>query len=433
MKRFEPLSWLDIKHHYANQLSPTIVNAISAAAPPNDDTIYLARYDYGDIIYDNNTWYYPEKSQQKDIPQDLRYCPLPLGMVLNHGAEQFIPHPTQLRPLQVMTPGHWVGLQYNLPQLSSSVKTKTMAINHNMTITAGARSLCLLPSLNHQTCLKQLYHTYQCPKRELNHPSQQWYLFKHLYHRATMPWTCDIIWFPQQWLSHPPFQHILYHQGWQQSILPSQLLHLEQWLAQVLSQYLKLSPYLMATLKHLFAIAQGIYPGFRPQGNSEQLAPIYTLQQLLLNAYPLPYLPTLLAPSHVTATRPVYYSCHMPTLITPHRKAVSHRYMDFLRQMASILEKLSKDTLSPLPSTTADGRDPLPIKDWERGLFPIITAFHTYVDPLKVLKSSEMIPKEDNAFLEEQAQYSDLPFCVNSHFFKGCFRIEKHSGYASMK
>jgi hypothetical protein len=396
MKSFQLLPWEAVKEQYYNQL-PDIIDELDFCAPSRDAEVYLARYSYGDYIFHQHRWCYPSFFS-KEIPplKDLSYSALPLGCVLHHGAEQYLSYPQQTSPIKLYTPDKFIGLtealqsKRSLPQAFTSIPLE---------ITAGARTLFLLPSLDNEAGLHQLQQKYHWPIARAEFAAEQWFLFKEMAKASTSSWTCEVIWFPVAWLDYPPFRDFLYLQ--QNQSVNHHGLMIDLILNKHLNEMANVSPYLLATLRHLLHIALGSYPGVRPQANSELWAPTALIKELILDTHPLACLPTLLGPSMFEHNHPVYYSCHVPTITTPVPTNSIITSIKFSQQIMAIINRLDCQVID----------------------LPAITGFHSQQDPAGILLSSHRIHLDDKGFVTER---SEQPFAFidnHSKFFSSCFCV----------
>jgi hypothetical protein len=254
--------------------------------------------------------------------------------------------------------------------------------------------------------------------------SDHWQLFKHIANHANFNelWQNEILFFSEDWFKpHKKDAHwyefklYLFREGWlqsQQSIKKEQFgLFWQKYNTLIAKRRLQPPPYLSDTLKHLLLVSSSEAPAIQPIHNSELAAPIHGLQKAILDVYQLKkdYAPTIMHSiiPNKNNNNPVYYSLSFPTLLegTPESKHSSSTIMLDMRDI-----KLLLDTLL---------RDPTIEQSFLKGMS--FSYFHVEDDIYHEIKSSKLIPEEDNRFNDQL--FKNLSFCSTSPFWRGCIRI----------
>lgn len=355
---FQTYTWSDIQT-YLTAVLPHLAADLQAFVPNSDSHVHVGRYAYGE----------PIMTQGRG--------PWPVGIVLTRAAEQYIEQTPYTLPLAVLQPGQSLGLPYYLHHEHEA----------RYDICAGARSLCLLPPL---------------PPSE--HTANEGAFLASLLKERPTNWQCEVLWFEHSWLASPGFQHYLYrHAGEQHTRLPAAVSVV---LADCLQRHAnKIEPYVTATLQHVLQLAYGVYPGFRPQGQDESLAPVVAIQRALMSQYQLSYLPTLMAPCSLSQHPMIYYSCERPSLLYPGK-----------------IPPLNKKQLHELAQLVSELQHHLAVNQL---VLPDISCFYAPARRSGKLQSSFVLSATDKAFLAEQKMFPHLNFCYRAPFLQGVVRIKR--------
>ena len=123
-------------------------------------------------------------------------------MVLHNRFELFSPVSNRIIPYSVLRPGQLFGLWQLLDQTLSGKQAYLPYTIWEMT--AGARSLFLLPKISDRMAHRRLE---VATKRSIDKPKQfsdHFHVFKALHDSELMsqPWTAEILLFNQAWLAH---------------------------------------------------------------------------------------------------------------------------------------------------------------------------------------------------------------------------------------
>ena len=299
-------------------------------------------------------------------------------------------------------------------------------------ISAGAKTLFMLPKLNERSGFRRLRMAYDIdPNLQPRYLTDHWQLFQAMarHENFGQPWQNEILFFTKNWLFHPKmdidwmkFKDYLIKNAWHQIQFAvskvSVNLTWEHCSKVIATRNLKPIPYLVDHIKHILLIALGRWSGFKVADTNHQVAPIDGLQHAITEIYGLKnHIPTIL---HLSQTeqpinRPLYYSLSFPTLIEglPQRINNTSTRMIDIRDIKQIIDVLIP-TFEALRGTSASAL--------EHRCFEY---FHVESDPYGEILSSKQLPSLDEGLLALQKKPPYRSFCATSQFWRGCVRISE--------
>lgn len=434
----EELTWQQVRDDVA-KVNPKFVEVVDKVDPGKEYTIFKARYPYGAEILKHAVLYLPDEQGElvpitdsvvsQHIKESLGYNleSNPVSMVLQNSVELFLTLDDRTLPsiYGLITPGKIFGTWRVLnPQ-------KALQSIFVWDMTAGARSLFMLPKISETERHKKLKRAFHLnadvPRTQMEH----WSIFREIANHASFPnsWHTEILFFSKKWFEHledeawMPFYYFLLRTVWQST---------EFWRNQFFwdilfstiqkSRNLKPSPYVADTVKYLFAIGVGSMPGFYP-ALDDISGPIAAFQQIYLNVYNLKqYAPTIMQPGIFSMQdekcRPVYYSLQFPTAadFSPKSRDRSSIITD-LFEIKSLLTKYIAEVL-----TDKYNLHGTPFYEFTKyGSFDF---FHNNVEAYTGMRESSEIPFEDESFYYEK-NANGYGFPETSPFVRGCIRIFK--------
>lgn len=432
----QEVQWQDIRKK-VQTVNPDLASVIDAFDPPPEYTFFIARYSYGSYIVKDNCLQVAnaqgdlvpltDNSIAKTTQKKLHcHAGMPVGVMLSKSIELFQAHEGKDLSFSLYTPGKVFGLWRSLdndPSYHSSPLWN---------ITAGARSIFMLPKLtdsNSHRKLKQAFGIKTPPPKQLD---EQWPIFTAISQHPDFPqpWHSELLYFSEKWLQpqleNPRwlrFHHYLLNTAWQNTAF---------WRNQFFWDYifsciqanrnLKPNPYLADTTKHLFTIGIGASPGFAV-AKDDIGAPITGLQQVYLDIYGLKnYAPTLM---HLCsfdmyhADAPVYYSLQLPTTyeFSPKSRSLTSTMAD-LREIKHILQS----SISELKA------DQLKLQNHPMQQLANLVEFdffHSEDDKYGEIRPTNDIFSEDPRLVAQQKQYPERGFSDNSPILRGCIRIAR--------
>jgi len=437
------LTWKKVKDLVQKQ-EPELAEIIDKINPDDSFHIYKISYRYGDFVYQKGTFFIPNSQQKlvplndssvpKEIQQALSYSPLPLGITINNrGVEIFNELDDRVFSMAYFNQGLNLGIW------------EMFAPVIPLTVTAGARSLQMLPRISEANSHKKLKRFgIQSPPPKT--PLDQWAIFKEAaqHPEFSEPWQCDILFFSNKWAEEAKaanqpgsawllLQKFLLERAWRHTTYIRNKMHLEM-LWETFSRFLnskkiKPQPYLVETLKHLVFIALGVLPGFRPAVNNEA-APIDGIIRMYIESYGLKYYaPSLMQPDYFSLSSQdennyIYYSLQVPTYqesIPKTRTPVSAR-----ADLTELIHLINHFTVELRENKTIQ----YSAHHFYNLLIQIkFDYFHDDAEPHIGIRPSEEMGIEDPKLLYLPSNLSDnepRKFCDRGTFVRGCIRISSN-------
>ncbi len=299
----QALKWNEVRDDFL-RYQPELTPIIDALAPNHQLPFYKLELPYGALLTDQGCLQHGQDQV------------LPAGLITRHQCEVFMTTAQRIVPYILLKPGNLFGFSTVFNR--SSGLSYQPELPNMMSISAGARSLFCLSKLSDRHKIAQLSRTLG---RTLT-PAKTFYDHGHLFRElaAQNAWRAEMILFGKEWLAYrhdpafAPFylymlQNTFKNQVFQRDFLSWQVLFAD--IAEAKS--LKYQTYTLDTVKHLFALAAGVVPGFAPQIDAE-LAPIGFLKQSLEEHYQLDQEAILMGPAYLE-NGPIYYALAYPTLL----------------------------------------------------------------------------------------------------------------------
>lgn len=421
------------------KFEPKLAAIIDGLSPTKSLPLLEVPYAFGSVIFSQKIVHLPTNANgfqtvplyhydiHSHIKELLDYSPFPLGFVNSrHGVEVYREQADRIHSITCFNEGLNLGIweTFEPPTL--------------FTITAGARSIFLLPKITNSSSYKHLraYGVKHLPPRSL---LEQWYVIREIANssRFANPWFCEVIYFTKNWFkamnTDPawlPLKHYILEKAWLHTHYNrNRFLYddIEEIIACLLSRKkLKPASYIMDLFKYLIHIALGFdnVMAYRPANGEDFMGPIADILQVILEVYGLDkYAPTMMLPQRFLADKnksPVYYSLQIPTYwdSAPKsrdsisvKKDLEHLYWLF----AEFEQELRR------------GQVVVNIPDLQT-LFDKVRLdfFHTDGELGGLIKPSLSMPETDKNFLYvpgKQECYGKREFASRSSFVRGCVKI----------
>jgi hypothetical protein len=438
------VNWSDIEAVVKHAL-PHLHEIIAHINPGKNLKLVRARYPFGSKIFHKGTLYLPNgpnssvpfghHSLSKEVVNSLNYSCLPLGLHLDKCIEGYKDFGASIHPFVLLEPelsiGTWEYLAgHHLPN-------KSDASTSNISLTAGARSIFMLPKITDSTCHKRLKKSFAIkafpPKTYLDHSA----LFAELINgnHSSEKWYCDVLYFTQDW-----YERIFNDTHW--STLNSYIIH-RSWIQTkagritplidsiwfdffqaVIKSGRKINIYLLDTVQRIFYIALGVLPAMTPNSADNRIAPVGNIQKIYIDEYKLKkYYPTVMTPAildvRLQNPAPVYYSLQMPTVISSsfyNPYSVMDDLVELQELMRLFCRVLDKTDL------VIDG---IPLCELQK----LVNAeyFHTETYSSHGIMPTNAMVNGDPSLIQFDGQADPhRQFSDKSHFVKGCVRISKN-------
>ncbi|MCK4870910.1 MAG: hypothetical protein KAS93_07360 [Gammaproteobacteria bacterium] len=427
----EILTWSDIRSKVvgANKELASIIDAIDPSAHYK---FIKANYVFGDLIIRNGELQLPANDSlvgvmHEDVSQEVKnqisYSNIPLMLSLDKDNEVFVDTGSRIVPLNLFHKGSLLGLFEIIDFMFKHKATSSWSIS------AGSRSIMMLPKITDKISLNRLRMFYDIPSTiRVKYLSDHWELFRAIARHSNFKqeWNNSMLFFGKAWMTsknNSPgwnrLRNYLFEQAWHQARFSMGKIDLslnwEKFVEAISLRNLKPRPYLADQIKHILSIATGKFPAFRPIDDRQLAAPTEGLMKSFVDVYMLKnYIPTMMhvCPLNEITKNPVYYSLSFPTLLegSPLNKISTTIMVDIrdVKQLIDTLKKYSAERIG-FEHNVVDNTQ--------------FDYFHVEEDALHEIKASNNIFVEDEGFLAAKKLYPDRSFCLNSQFFRGCIKI----------
>jgi hypothetical protein len=431
----EVFEWKDIRKSF-KKLNEKLAKIIDEINPGKAFPFVKVRYKFGDRILKQGRFLLMESiknktvglsdQEAKKIGAYLNYSPIPLGIYLDNQCEVFSEIEDRVVPLFVLEPGNTIGLFETLNYICGKKS------NPLWDVTAGARSLFMLPQINnnigHKRLKKAFSLTEPVPKTLVN----QWRVFREISQRASEDWRCHLLFFTEPWLKKlrdtssgwTKFREYLFKKTWVEMgpIMEKTFSFVwQQFTSALIKRRFKPRTYITDTIRHLIETAYGFIPGFVPAvPGDNRLGPTDFIKQAYVEVYGLKeYLPILMKPVMVSKAYPlVYYSVGYPTLFEGHPEISNPRNtITDLREIKLLLDNMYKYCRAGL----------VEFKKFDKFIDTIqFDYFHKAFDVYEEIKPASQIVIQDKNFLDSNDAQSNKTFCATSPFLNGCIQISRN-------
>lgn len=433
----EELIWEQARHEIAD-VCPEVSNIIDEIGPNKTYKLIKVRYPFGSKIVDNGllvlptrkTEYLPltDKRLPSTICDQLNYSYVPLGIVIKNNIEVY--HELKDRVFSIAYYGRdfdigiWEHFDWTTPY----------------SVTAGARSLYMLPKITLTAAHKRLKRDFGVTLPPPQKSSDHWAIFKQIAsgYNFPEPWYCEVIFLTSKWAhslkndsTWAKFANYLNKKGWQHSAYGRRRTIFdvvwELFARTINDKGLKANSYVLDTLKHLVFIGTGGLPASAPYTGSNEAGPLGNIQLAYINNYELRnYIPTIMQPSYllIDNPHPVYYSLQSPSLlesVPKSRNIIS--IIDNIRELKDLADHFFNEIFN----------DHLKMKIDNIFLSETISKLkfeffhsqsHAYGNDIR--PASEMLDKDKN-LLYLPAGVNNRKFADTSTYLHGCVRISANN------
>ncbi len=439
------LYWEDVRKQVA-KLDKQLAKIIDDISPGKKFPVYKAYYPFGMTIADTKELFLPNmqgssyKIDDADVPQDIikhlgyaQYS-IPTGMVLEKDIEYYVDRTKDgyTIPWFYYSPGSLFPLSRTLQ--SKQTGLHSYSGSNLLLLVAGARSTFMLPqvsiALNH-SYLQRDYNFESPPPEELY---EQWQIFKAISDSKVRGnnWHACLLYLSQIWRDkiHDDdawlqLKFYLYEKAWNSVVYRRNQPFYDMAFSIIQKERnLKPNPYLLDTARHLFAIAMGAFPGYKP-ATDESALPLNLIQAAYIESYGLKkYVPTVIQPTLYNFENPeqaVYYSLQNPSLhvFSPKSRKDSNTSKE-MRELVHIIKVIKEELCKP----------GIPCSDSILGVVARkvhMRAFHNKADAYHVIQPTKDIPNCDECFLKptKGKSKSQQGFSADAKFLRGCVSLSR--------
>ena len=432
----EELTWKEVSKAI-EQLDPELFEAIEASALPANLKLFKVSYPYGAQIMKDGLVYLPNADgalvplADESIPAitrrhlDYNHYSNPASFILKGSADLFLTHRDVIFSFPGPVPaGRLFGTSLVLTEGRDVQKFHPTFL---WQMTAGVRSLILLPKMGDAAGLDRLDRHFKINSRSLvSEGRDSWFLFRELAQKLDKSdfWTVEILFFSGDWFKWDnkptsPFKELLFKRAWKIT---------EFWRNEYLwnmvfsifmdEKIVRINPFIGDTVKHLMYMAVGAQPGFAPSNNVD-FAPIPAFQKTLKEVYQIDYEPIFMLPQtfQKNCPQPVYYSLAYPNTMefSPSTKKISTKANDLeeiLLCMKKYLHFLKTSDLNIQDSAV-----------YEMAQKVAFSFYHPSHEDNNIQKTEALFDQDGSFKAATNVKKINLPLPKNATFFKGCVKI----------
>lgn len=393
------------------------------------------RYDFGNKVLKEGVLHLTDKEGlshpihsaaiSEEIREQLSYSNMPLGVVTAGSNEVFSETEERVIPLAFFKPGVIMGLWESLEEQASYFPKQIWDV------TAGARTIFMLPSISQRVPHEQLKKRYGVKRSAPSTLYDHHQVFMQIIQSQNFKqaWTHEIIFFGKDWLTPNnndigwlKFHNYLLKKAWRLSAYNRNKTTFDRiWLMfsqELEAKGIKVNPHLVPILKQIIAISIGAAPGLRPIVKTDVVAPAAALQKIYLNTYGLKnYIPTIMSLDYFIpyqSNEPIYYSLQIQTQIEPICKFKNT--LDEIREIKMLLESFVELALEG-KLKVADSLMEWVVKNVKFDFYHPDTTRHDEI------QNSKYLPSRDKALIEVRGAKRGRKFAHASPLAKGCVQI----------
>lgn len=435
--RLQVVSWSDVRSTFA-RLNPQLHKIIDAISPDDSFRLYKMSYPYGSNILRNGIFYLPNQvnhfvpitdpSIDKRTREDLFYNMRsnPICMAVKNNSEVYLELDDMVIPYIKFQPGRLLGTWGMLEVMSPQGGSFHPGGIWNMS--AGMRSLFMLPKIGDKTFHKRLQQEFNITTPTPKNLTQQWYVFKDIVaqQQTDESWEFELICFSKKWFENkndpqwlPFYNHLL-----EQTLHNSDYIRNKSFWDLVFSiirkeQGIPPSSYINDMVKQLYAISCGFGLGFAPSVD-EFDGPVKLLQEAYVHGnYKLNYLPVMMSPHQFDGTRPVYFSLNHTTALEFSKKATRRESMiEDTVKLAHALESFQK-------GFHACNFDFSETKFYKLLAKTQFDSFYDGVTDYSAIHPISELFRMDDGFHQVLIDHDDLALPQRGNFIRSCVRINK--------
>ena len=425
--------------------NPELAAAIDQVSPDQGHTFFKLICPYGTEILKEGKLHLPnaegemvpwnDSSIDNHIKESLGYNlgSNPVTLVLENTVELFLDLKDRIIPFYgLISPGQIFGLWRVLNQ-HAPYKPDEIWDTFNWGMTAGARSVFMLPKISEVERHKRLKRLYQISADAPRNLSEHWQIFKELANHQdfTEAWKTEILFFSKKWFEHfsdPAwinFNYYLYRKAW----LGSESWRNEAFWNLKLSSFqkvqaVKTNAAIADTVKYLLGIGVGNVAGFVPTIDSTAL-PMQGIQTIYANDYnlkeyaPIIMQPHLFAKCNISQQGPIYYSLLHPMIMNCNQ--TTRDQVSFITELYEVKSLLNKYLHGLLSEDTKIEYSPL----YQLTSKATYDYFHVNSISQRDIKHSSELVKADTRFLDISKYTKHKLFPENASFVKCCVRVMK--------
>ncbi len=418
--------WEDVRADM-EVVNADLAHLIDAISPDHQFPLVLGTYRYGEMIMDHGRVCISEATAEVSAETAQLVHSGALCFQLSKESEQFYSMYERTIPLKMVSEGEMFGFSAVLEPLAG------LRVDRSTTqVTAGARSVFMLPKVTDTRSHKRLNTTFGFSDPPPSNLSEHWDVFKRIDSgiKQEDPWVSKVLFFPKEWFQARQdtawlaFHNYLLRKAWKDSYTHAarwdRTRSWERFCQVVRAKNLKPGPYMTDTVKHLFNIAVGSAPGYKIVAERQDALPSLLLEKAYTEVYLLKdYAPIIMRPyclSEGLEDISVYYSLGYPTLIEGSptiRRAPS--IITELRELKKLVF-LFQNVL--IEEGYSDSGMALGNVEYDY--------YHSGEDPFGEIRNSLDIEELDSIVAERlNGSYPEHEFSTYGPFLRGCLSVKR--------
>ena len=436
----ERLTWREASQ-ILSSLNPRLAKIIDDLDPDKSLYLYKVRYPFGHkIIYDLETYipltegghvaFNDADALPKELFDDLNYNQTvgsPLGVITDKNCEFYMPFGNRILPHMMISAGDIFGIARSLNNaLPDDFKYHSSSPSTMWDLNSGSRSSFMLPKISDNTGHTKLKNMLALDIIKPESYQEHNEVFTHIAERSKSPWRSEVIFFSNKWqekLKDPAWSDLYgylslvnrsFNKIWHNT--PNwTAVYNEIEFAQRLGHH---SSYVLGTARHLFTIAVGCAPGFRPATNEDSI-PLNLIQEVYIDGYELTdHWPIIMEPAQFSYNYrddPIYYSLNYPTLAQHNPSTYKGKSIISLEEdVESVIENYCNGILKSARALAPSLYNAAKMVEF--------SFYHNeHGNNRKNIKNNLDLPLEDPRF--NCHHHPDASFPTHSPFLKGCIKI----------
>lgn len=432
----EKLTWKQVRQDVA-KVNQEFAKIIDELEPGNKYWLTKVTYPYGSLVMNRAVLMLPNSSGQivpitdssidPGIREGLGYNlnSNPVSLVLKNTFEIFLPLEDRIVPLSALiSPGTAFGAW----RVLNPKETQHPIFIWDMT--AGGRSVFMLPKITEAKKHMQLKKAYNLTVNVPRSLMEHWEIFRQLANHPQFkkPWDAEILYFSHEWFKHlddikwKKFYYYFHDSAWGASELWRNQFIWNLIFSLILQDYeIRPSAYVMDTTKYLLYMGAASHSGLAPArdnlgGPFDEIQRIYTEEYELRN-----YPPIIIQPDVFNMRDPkghsVYYALQFPNAseFKPSSRARTSIISD-LHEIRSLMNRYEQELLSDKFNISGTN-----LSDVFR--YTQYDYFHNGVELHVGMRNSSEMPKEDKNLITTLDGVTHSAFPDTCSFVKGCIRL----------
>ncbi|AIT09358.1 hypothetical protein LO80_04830 [Candidatus Francisella endociliophora] len=428
-RNIELVSWQEAQS-VISKVNPDLAKVIDEIAPNESCKFFKTTYHFGDDIVKNGELHIPFKGElhpisatslPASIVNELSYSNIPVGLPVDKNIEIYFEDSRGVVPYDNCVPGSLFSMR-SLFSHDYNHQEFTQTWN----ISAGARSLYLLPKISDTRSFNRLKRAFSPNIAKAKDMFGQWDIFKLISENSDDKgkWTVDVYFFTKDWFDEAKNANLsilklyFYDYMWPFFSRIGNSISFKYNFSNILiDESMSVNSYILDTLYHLYSIRHNIFPGFGIANNLS--APIDTFERALIDIYQISDIPIFMAPKYLNEddNNSVYYSLKIPCLMDLSSRRKVSRKTDML-DLLDLINKFS----SRVNSISGSGSCEKTLKDF------VINTQYDFIhgdgdDGDDKFKPISNVYKEDKYLANYMQKYPSLKISERASFLRGSIKI----------